>query len=123
MEKVLVFLGATLVLIVPSVCSLVFVDVGTSLNGIELQELGRGEDPPPIVTLAEFEQTELGMSYREVVDILGDSGVAIVPSPVSEGGDGDVEATNYVWQNSDFSNMRATFQNDQLAKKSQLYLK
>jgi hypothetical protein len=99
------------------------VGVGTIAYDIKTQSLAIREDPPPIVTLMEFEQIELGMSYQEVVDILGDPGFVIVPPRAPEGGDGDFDATNYVWQNSDFSNMSATFQDDQLAKKSQLYLK
>ncbi len=122
-EMVLVLAGTTLVMIVPSLCAVMSVGVGTFAFDVKTQDLAKKEDPPPIVTLVEFEQTELGMSYQEVVDILGDPGVVIVPPPAPEGGDGDVEATNYVWQNSDFSNMSATFQDGQLAKKSQLYLK
>ena len=118
MEKVLVFLGATLVLIVPSVCSLVFVDVGTSLNGIELQELGRGEDPPPIVTLAEFEQITKSMSYQEVIDVIGDPGFEAAPKRDA----GDVESSLYVWRNSDASHMKATFRNGRLVDKAQMYL-
>jgi hypothetical protein len=125
-EMTLLLVGTTLVMIVPSVCAVVSVGVGMFAYDVQTQDLDKPEDPPPIVTLVEFEQTELGMSYREVVDILGDPGVAMVPSPGSpgsEGGDEDGDATRYVWQNSDFSNMRATFRNDQLAKKTQLYLK
>ncbi|MBW2268983.1 MAG: DUF3862 domain-containing protein [Deltaproteobacteria bacterium] len=119
-EMTLVLAGAVLVMVVPSVCAVMSVGVGMHVNDVQTQDLGKGEDPPPIVTLAEFEQIETGMSYREVVEILGEPGVAIAPSAVPEGGGG---AIRYVWQNSDVSNMRATFQNDQLAKKSQLYLK
>ena len=122
-EMVLVAAGTTLVLLVPSVIAVISVGVGTIAYDIKTQDLATGEDPPPIVTLVEFEQIELGMSYPDVVDILGDPGFVIVPLRTPEGGDGNVDATNYVWQNSDFSNMSATFQDDQLAKKSQLYLK
>ncbi len=70
-ELKLVIAGTLLVLIVPSVCSVVTIGIGMVANDVKTQDLGKGEDPPPIVTLAEFEQIEIGMSYREVVDILG----------------------------------------------------
>ena len=66
------------------------------VNDVQTQDLGKGADPPPIVTLMESEQIKMGTGYLEVVDILGDPGV---------------------------SNLRATLQNDQLAERSQLYLK
>ena len=122
-EMVIVLACATVFLMVPSVCAVLSVEFVTSAYDVETQDLAKGEDPPPIVTLAEFDRTELGMSYQGVVDILGAPGVMIVPPPAPEGEHGGVGMTQYVWQNSDFSNMRATFQDDQLAKKSQLYLR
>lgn len=122
-EMMLVILGTTLVLLMPSICAVTSVGVGMFVNDVQTQDLDKPEDPPPIVTLAEFERIEIGMSYREVVDILGDPGVVIAPPPAAESGDGDVEARKYLWQNSDVSNVRITFENDQLSKKSQVYLK
>ncbi len=83
-EMVLVLAGTTLVLIVPSVCAVMSVGVGTFAFDVKTQDLAKKANPPPIVTLVEFEQTELGMSYQEVVDILGDPGVVIVPPPAPE---------------------------------------
>ena len=123
MEKFLVILGAFMVLIVPSVCALAVVNVGMSVNDIELQDLEKGPDPPPIVTLAEFERIETSMSYQEVVDVIGDPGFVAAPSAAPESDDGDVETSMYVWQNSDASNMNAIFRNGQLVRKAQLYLK
>lgn len=120
MEKFIVVLGATLVLLVPSLCSLAVVGAGTSLNDIEVLDLDKGPDPPPIVTLAEFAQIETSMSYQEVVDIIGDPGIVIA---ASEGGDGDAETSMVVWKNSDASNMKITLQKDQLVTKTELYLK
>ncbi|MDP6073779.1 MAG: DUF3862 domain-containing protein [Myxococcota bacterium] len=120
-ELKLVIAGTLLVLIVPSVCSVVTIGIGMVANDVKTQDLGKGEDPPPIVTLAEFEQIEIGMSYREVVDILGEPGVVIAPP--AEAGAREVETIRYVWQNSDVSNMKATFENGQLTGKAQLYLK
>jgi hypothetical protein len=112
-----------MVLIVPSVCALAVVNVGMTVNDIELQDLEKGPDPPPIVTLAEFERIQTSMSYQEVVDVIGDPGFVAAPSAAPESDDGDVETSMYVWQNSDASNMNAIFRNDQLVKKAQLYLK
>jgi len=123
MEKILMILGTIMVLIVPSVCALLTVGVGMYVNNIELLDLEKGEDPPPIVTLGEFEQIEESMSYQEVVDIIGDPGIAAIPSTGPEDDDVDVEISMHVWQNSDASNMSATFENDQLIKKTQLYLR
>jgi hypothetical protein len=55
-EKVAMIVGTTLFLLIPSVCALSIVGVGMSVNNIELLDLEKGEDPPPIVTLGEFEQ-------------------------------------------------------------------
>ncbi len=121
-EKIIVILGATLLLVVPGLCGLALVGVASFVNDIEAQSLEEVEYTSPIVTLAEFEQVERSMSYREVVDVIGDPGIAIDPSAVLEGGDGDAETRRYIWQNSDASNMKATFQSDQLLKKSQLFL-
>lgn len=122
-EKSLVIWGAMLVLVVPSLFALSLIAVGMSVFDVETQDLQKREDPPPIVTLAEFEQIEERMSYQEVVDIIGDPGIVTAPSTVLESDTGDVETSVYVWQNSDSSNMNATFQNNQLFRKGQLYLK
>ncbi len=122
-EKSLVIWGAMLVLVVPSLFALSLIAVGMSVFDVETQDLQKREDPPPIVTLAEFEQIEERMSYQEVVDIIGDPGIVTAPSTVLESDTGDVETSVYVWQNSDASNMNATFQNNQLFRKAQLYLK
>lgn len=118
-ETKIVILAATMVLMVPSVCSVAFVGVGMSVNDVQTQDLAKTEDPPPIATLAEFERIREGMSHQEVVAIVGDPGVAATP----EGGDGDGKTSVTVWQNSDASHMNATFENGQLVNKAQLYLK
>ena len=122
-ETVVVLLGATLVLMVPSVCALTIVRVGMNVNDVQTQDLDKAEDPPPIVTLAEFGQIRENMSYQQVVDLIGDPGIVAAPSTAPENDAGDVETRMHVWQNSDASNMSATFQNDRLVKKAQLYLK
>ncbi len=121
-EMVIVVLGATLLLVVPGVCGVALVGVGSFVHDIEAQSLEEVVLPPPIVTLAEFEQITSSMSYREVVAVIGDPGIAIDPPTTVKATDGDSETTSYAWQNSDASNMKATFQHDRLLKKSQLFL-
>jgi hypothetical protein len=122
-ERSLVMWGTILVLMVPSVSALVLIGLGMFVYDVETLDLAKPEDAPPIVTLAEFDQIEKSMSYQEVVDIIGDPGFVTAPSAVLESDAGVVETRIYVWQNSDSSNMNATFQNDQLFTKAQLYLK
>ena len=114
-DKALLLLAAFGVLIVPSACALTLVGVAMSVNDIEMQDTDAVAEPPPIVTLAEFEQIETQMSYQEVVDLIGAPGI--------EGDAGDNETRVHVWQNSDASHMRATFRNGQLINKAQLYLR
>lgn len=121
-ETKLVILGATLVLLVPSLCGLALIGVASYVNDIEAQSMEEVEDAPPIVTLAEFEQVEVGMSYRDVVDTIGDSGFEIERSPAQDSTDGNAETIRYAWKNSDASNMSATFENGRLLTKSQLFL-
>ncbi|MFV2091294.1 MAG: hypothetical protein ACC642_11600 [Pseudomonadales bacterium] len=121
-EKVVMIVGTTLFLLIPGVCGVALIGVGSSVNDIEAQSLEEVAPVPPIVTLAKFEQIIGGMSYREVVDVIGDPGIAMDPSAVLEGTDGDAGISRYIWQNSDASNMKATFQSDRLLDKSQVYL-
>ncbi len=118
-ELKVVILGSTLVLVVPSVCSVAFVGVGMSVNDVQTLDLSKTEEPPPIATLAEFERIREGMSRQEVITIVGAPGVAAA----EEGGDGDGQTGVTVWQNSDASHMSVTFENGQLVSKAQLYLK
>ncbi|MCP3984583.1 MAG: DUF3862 domain-containing protein [bacterium] len=118
-EMKLLILGTTLVMLVPSVCAVILVGVGMSVNDVETQDLNKAEDPPPIVTLAEFEQLREGMSIQEVVAIVGAPGVV----SASGGNDANGQTRMSVWQNSDASHMNVTFENGQLVTKAQLYLK
>jgi hypothetical protein len=121
-EKVAMIVGTTLFLLIPSVCAVSLIGVGSSVNDIEAQSLEEVAPVPPIVTLAKFELINRGMSYREVVDVIGDPGFAMDPSTLPEGADEDAGISRYVWRNNDASNMKATFQSDQLLDKSQVYL-
>ena len=121
-EKTIMIWGTILVLLVPGACAVSLVGVGSFVNDIEAQSMEEVAPVPPIVTLAEFEQLETRMSYRQVVDVIGDPGIEVVPQAAPGSSSGDAETSSYVWQNSDASNMQATFQNDQLLEKSQVFL-
>ena len=118
-EKLMMVLGTISVLIVPTVCGVALVRFGTSVNEIEVND---PKVAPPIVTLAEFEQVETSMRYQEVIGVIGDPGIAITPSATAEGTDGNGETSMYIWKNDDASYMKATFRDDQLLTKSQLFL-
>ncbi len=118
-EKLMVILGTISVLIVPAVCGVALVGLGSFVNDIEVND---PEAAPPIVTLAEFEQVETSMSYQEVIGIIGNRGITMTPSTTVEGTDGNGETSRYIWKNDDASYMKATFRDDQLLTKSQLFL-
>jgi len=79
----------------------------------------------PVVTSYEFSRIVNGMSYRQVVDIIGAEG-ELISSGHLEGVAGimeDVDTVMYQWVNPDGSNMNAMFQNDRLINKAQLGLR
>ena len=78
-----------------------------------------------VVTKAEYDQIRHGMSYSEVVSIIGSRGEE-TGSNRMEGVPGVMESlytVMYSWQNRDGSNMNAMFQNDKLMNKAQFGLK
>ena len=78
-----------------------------------------------VVTKADYNQIRNGMSYREVVGIIGSQGEELSSNRM-EGVPGvmdSIETTMYMWQNSDGSNMNAMFQNDKLVQKAQAGLR
>ncbi|OYD07593.1 DUF3862 domain-containing protein [Paludifilum halophilum] len=68
------------------------------------------------VTLDNFQKIENGMTYDEVVEILGKEGELI-----SEAGEGQYKTEMYQWEgDSGFgANMNVTFQNDEVQSKAQ----
>ena len=118
-EKLMLILGTISVLIVPGACGVALVGLGSFVNDIEVND---PEAAPPIVTLAEFEQVETSMSYQEVIGVIGNPGIAITSSTTVEGTDGNGETSRYIWKNDDASYMKATFRDDQLLTKLQLFL-
>ncbi len=70
------------------------------------------------VTKEEYDKLKTGMSYKEVVKIIGFEGEEMSQNEV-----GGTKTVMYMWQNPDGSNMNAMFQNDKLIQKSQFGLK
>lgn len=75
------------------------------------------------VTRKEYARIQHGMSYREVVEIIGSSGEELSSNRIDgQGAMDDIHTEMYMWQNGDGSNMNAIFQNNRLFQKSQFGL-
>lgn len=74
-----------------------------------------------VVTMDEFSEISNGMSYSQVVSIVGESGTenSSTTMPAVPGVMGQLETKSYMWQNADGSNMICMFQNDSLISKAQ----
>jgi len=88
--------------------------VGFVGNGLAAREY----KPSIKVTKAMYDEIEPGMTYEQVVNILGFDGEERTTSELS-----GIRTTIYVWQNRSGSNMHLTFQNGQLTLKAQYGLK
>lgn len=75
---------------------------------------------PPIVTLAEFNQLQNGITYEQAKQLIGADGTV-----QSENNIGGIHTVMYTWTNPSFAdgNMNAMFQNNALMSKSQIGLK
>ncbi|MFC1688094.1 hypothetical protein ACFL07_00355 [Pseudomonadota bacterium] len=73
--------------------------------------------PAPVVTMAEFNRIENGMTYAQVRQIIGASGEEISRSDLA-----GYTTVMYTWTNSNGSNMNAMFQNGGLITKAQFGL-
>lgn len=71
------------------------------------------------VTMSGFKQLQNGMTYSEVVEILGQEG-----EELSSGKIGDIETAIYTWKAGFLgANMNAMFQDNKLITKAQIGLK
>jgi len=75
-------------------------------------------DPFPGVTLENFGRIKDGMSYSDVVKILGKEGTEISSSNIA-----GYKTVMYQWEGQGFGNMNAMFQNGKLVSKAQFGLK
>jgi len=73
------------------------------------------------ITLAKFNKLTNGMSYRQVVAILGKEGT-VMSTNTLPGINGNLTTTMYSWDAGFMASMTAMFQNDRLMSKSQLGL-
>jgi hypothetical protein len=68
------------------------------------------------ITLDEYEQLRIGMSYKECVNALGATGYQQDLTYIRES---RLTITTYIWQNQDGSNVMAEFENGRLTTKVQ----
>ncbi len=69
------------------------------------------------VTLENFNKIQTGMSYRQVVAILGEEGTVMSENEIA-----GYRTVLYQWKGGVLANMNATFQNDKLVSKAQFGL-
>ncbi len=62
--------------------------------------------PEARYTAEQYQQLQTGMSYEQVVDVLGHEGEA------AEGGSGTDDSQTYIWSNDDGSSITVTFTGD-----------
>lgn len=74
------------------------------------------------ITLAKFNQIRQGMSYQQVVSILGKEGTVMSENSI-EAGQFSVHTIMYTWEAGFMANMNAMFQNGKLVSKAQLGLR
>jgi hypothetical protein len=75
--------------------------------------------PKTVVTLAQYERLQTGMTHQQVVGILGGEGLELPRNGVGSGGE-----VTYRWWGAEIgAGMRATFQDGKLIQKSQSGLK
>lgn len=100
----------------------IFLYVATLTNFYGLNSLRSSSDATeparPGVTLAGYNRIQDGMSYAQVVQILGKSGQEISSNNIA-----GFKTVMYQWDDGSFGNMNAIFQNGALTSKSQLGLK
>lgn len=73
---------------------------------------------PPVVTRAEYDQVQNGMTYDQAQAIIGEPGHELSRSEF-----GQMETVMYSWSNADGSNMNAMFQDGKLMNKAQFGLR
>jgi ribosomal protein L32 len=73
--------------------------------------------PPPTVTKAKYERLQEGMTYVQVLGIMGEAGEELSRSDIA-----GYSTVMYAWKNSNGSNMNAMFQNGRMVTKAQFGL-
>lgn len=70
------------------------------------------------LTMDKYNKVKNGMSYKEVVEIMGSDGTETFNSTI-----GKYTTVSYKWEGENFQFIYATFQNDKLTSKTQANLK
>jgi hypothetical protein len=80
---------------------------------------------PPVVSMEKYQRIQAGMSYSEVVNIIGTQGTEMSRNdmPGIQGVMKGITTVMFMWQNSDGTNMNAMFHNDKLISKAQFGLR
>ena len=91
---------------------------GATLRSWEDEAASRPAPEPPI-TLREFQRIRAGMTYPEVVDVLGELGEEMSRTSIP----GIPTTVMYGWSNPDGSNLNAMFQGGDLIQKAQFGLR
>lgn len=88
--------------------------------GLKMPSFGK-----QIVTFDEYKQIKNGMSYNNVVSVIGAEGEEMSRNKMDgvPGVMASIETIMYQWVNKNGSNMNAMFQNDKLMQKAQFGLK
>lgn len=120
--------GSLYYLVVVFLVVILLVSIGSLMNndstkpeaGFSMPSVG-----PEIATFEEYEKIKDGISYKEVVQIIGAEGEEMSRNKI-QGVPGvmeSIETVMYQWVNSNGGNMNAIFQNDKLIQKAQFGLK
>jgi len=108
-------------------CIVLFI-FGFILLSVVFNSAGRSGFNPlsaNVVTMSEYNQIEYGMSYAQVVEIIGDPGEELSSNqmPGIRGYTPSITTVMYMWKNGGGANMNAMFQNDKLVQKAQFGLR
>jgi hypothetical protein len=117
MKKLVLWVGVivVLVLLAPAAIRL-FPRVLSSLT----PEAPPEPEPRDIVTLAEYNQVQNGMTYEQVVQIVGFEGTFDGEERVTDDSGRPVRLTAYTWKNGSFGGyMNTVFQDGRLVMKDQ----
>jgi len=109
-------------LLVLLVGAAIFLYVATRTNFYGLGSIGSSSNATPTpsteITLAKYNRLTDGMSYSQVVAILGKNGVQIGSNNIA-----GFKTVMYQWDDGYLGNMNVTLQNDKLVSKAQFGLK
>ena len=89
--------------------------IGVRMCGVVIVDV-RTDDT--VVTLVKFEQIRKGMTYEQIVEIVGEEGVVSSDSSIEDDLAGQIKAVVFEWKNGDFSGMKVFIRGGILFEKS-----